>query len=123
VRRKLMSSEEKLQVLQDLHGRQLGAVVFVQDYLQLQFDGSTLTITTWPVVHRDGEVVYGEPRYRDALCDCIAKVVEVADVVERDRLRIVFGDGSKLIISLKDADRVDPEAVRLNQEDGQWSVW
>jgi hypothetical protein len=116
-------SEGKREVLQDLQGRQLGAVVFVQDYLQLQFDGSTLTITTWPVVHRDGEAAYGEPGYRDALCGCIAKVVEVADVVERDRFRIVFDDGSKLIISLKDADRVDPEAVRLNQEDGQWSVW
>lgn len=118
-----MSFEGTLQVLQDLHGRQLGAVVFVQDYLQLQFDGTLLTLTTWPVVHREKEFKYGDARYRDVLCDCIARVVEIADVIARDRLRIVFRDGSKLVISLKDADRVDPEAVRIDQQDGQWSVW
>lgn len=114
---------QSVRVLQDLLGRQLSAVVFVQDYLQLQFDGSLLTVTTWPLVRRDGEFAHGEPGYRDALCGCIAQVVDVADVVEADRFRIVFRDGSRLIISLKDADRVDPEAVRLDQEDGHWSVW
>lgn len=118
-----MSFGENLQVLQDLHERQLGAVVFVQDYLQLQFDGTTLTMTTWPVVYREEGFKYGDPRYRDMLCDCIAKVVKVADVIARDRLRIVFRDGSTLVTSLKDADRVDPEAVRIDQQDGQWSVW
>jgi hypothetical protein len=119
-----MSSEKDAFLLTDLLGRQLGAVVFVQDYLQLQFDGSTLTMTTWPVVHcADGEFKYGDPRYRDMLCECIAKVVEAADVRAGDRLLIIFGDRSKLLTSLRDADRVDPEAVRFDQEDGQWWVW
>ena len=118
-----MSSETNAVTLADLNGRQLGAVVFVQDYLQLQFDGSTLTMTTWPVVHGACEMNYGDAGYRDALCDCIAKVVELADVIAGDRLCIVFGDGSRLVTSLKDVDRVDPEAVRLDQEDGHWSVW
>jgi hypothetical protein len=118
-----MCSDSKVIALKDLHDRQLGAVVFVQDYLQLQFDGTTLTVTTWPIVYSDGEFKYGDARYRDALCDCIAQVVRVADVIAGDRLQIVFGDGSKLMISLKDADRVDPEAVRIEQEDGRWSAW
>jgi hypothetical protein len=118
-----MASGENSRVLEDLHGRQLSAVVFVQDYLQLQFDGTTLTMMTWPVVHDEGEFRYGDGRYRDALCDCIAKEVEVADVIARDRLRIVFRDGSQLLTSLKDADRDDVEAVRIDQQDGHWSVW
>ena len=116
--RRGLPTVEKFEVLQDLRGRQLGAVVFVQDYLQLQFDGTTLTMTTWPVVQREGEFKYGDARYRDALCGCIAKVVEVADVITRDRLRIVFRDGSKLVTSLKDADRVEREAVRIDEQDG-----
>jgi hypothetical protein len=118
-----MSSESNVIALTDLQGRQLGAVVFVHDYLQLQFDGTTLTMTTWPIVHQTREYKFGDAQYRDALCDCIGRVVEIADVVAHIRLRIVFSDGSRLVTSLTDADRVDPEAVRVDQQDGRWSVW
>lgn len=110
--------------LDGLIGRVLSAVVFVQDYLQLQFDGSTLTLTTWPVVETEqGEFKYGEPRYRDVLCGCIAKNVDVADVIPGDRLVIGLSDRVQLAISLRSDDRVDPEAARLDQEDGHWWVW
>jgi hypothetical protein len=35
----------------------------------------------------------------------------------------LFADGSSIRVSLTDTDRVDPEAVRLQLENGQWWMW
>lgn len=43
-------------------------VEFVQDYVQLRFDGPTLTAFVWPVVSFSGKAVhFGESRYRDGI--------------------------------------------------------
>jgi hypothetical protein len=39
------SNHQEVQTLSRIVGEQLSAVVFVQDYLQLQFDGPTLTLS------------------------------------------------------------------------------
>jgi hypothetical protein len=67
-------SEEKS--LQMLIGEQLSTVTFVQDYLQLHFDGPRLTVFSHPVI-RSGEQTFsdGKPGFRDALCNNIAKKV------------------------------------------------
>jgi hypothetical protein len=60
-------TEEKS--LQMLIGEQLSAVTFVQDYLQLQFDGPRLTVFSHPVVMLgDKTFHWGKPGFRDALC-------------------------------------------------------
>src|SRR5262245_20061712 len=95
-----------------LIGEQLSAVIFVQDYLQLAFDGpviniynpltvetSTITIKTW------------EDQLRNVLCGQITKRVADVVVIPRDQYRIVFTDGSVIRISLRDDDYTTPEAL------------
>jgi hypothetical protein len=49
-------------------GQELTAVEFVQDYLQLRFDGPLLTLFVWPDVFREeGSYAYGEPEFRNVL--------------------------------------------------------
>src|ERR1044071_6496619 len=105
----------------DMHGRQLSAVVFVHDYLQLQFDGTTVTQTRWPVVHIKGkEFRHGTAGYRDALCEMIQKVVDTVDVDAARRVKISFDDGSTLTTPLAGADGDEPETIRIDQQDGKW---
>ncbi|MGA2451664.1 MAG: hypothetical protein ABTD50_23660 [Polyangiaceae bacterium] len=119
-----MSIERDVVTLDGLLRRQLSAVVFVQDYLQLQFDGPLLTLTNWPVVQcAEGEFRYGDTRYRDALCGRIAKTVASAQVRLNDELRLVFVDSSKLLVSLRPEDRGDPEVVRYDENAKHWAVW
>ncbi len=60
-------------------GQELIAVEFVQDYLQLRFDGPLFTLHAWPhVLLSDFSVAYGEPEYRNALCAQIGQTVSEA---------------------------------------------
>jgi len=64
-----------------IEGEQLSAVTFVQDYVQLHFDGPTLTTITRPtVVAGDASFDYGAAGYRDRLCALIGHVVKQASV-------------------------------------------
>lgn len=92
-------------------GEQLSSVEFVQDYVQLHFDGPTLTLFVWPtVLSGDCHVHFGEPGYRDTLCDRIAHKVAKVAFVEDEYIRIDFDDRWSIVASLKPEDRVVPEA-------------
>ena len=66
----------KTSPLEKLKGRNLSAVTFVQDYLQLQFDGPFLNIFVWPRITVSGKSLsFGMQGYRDELCGQIAKTV------------------------------------------------
>jgi hypothetical protein len=109
--------------LQVIVGEQLSAVTFVQDYVQLHFDGPCLTAFA-PLVVRLGETTWhwGEPGFRDALCDRIAQKVTVAQVVSGAGVSIGFEDGSIIHISLQNADEVCGEAVKFDASDTAWWV-
>jgi len=115
-------TEEKS--LQMLIGGQLSAVTFVQDYLQLHFDGPRLTVFSHPVVMRgDKTFHWGQPGFRDALCNNIAKKVTVAQVTYGESIVIGFADGSTIKISLKDEDSPGGEAVNFDAGgNGWWSL-
>ncbi|MDE3106198.1 MAG: hypothetical protein KGK08_13595 [Acidobacteriota bacterium] len=99
---------------EDLEGLPLTAVAFVQDYLQLQFDGPVLTLYAWPEAFRDeGSYAYGEPEYRNVLCELIGNDVEAATLVEDEALEIRFVNGSSLRVSLREEERTGPEAGSL----------
>jgi hypothetical protein len=118
-----MNQAEK-SILEELKGCELSAVVFVRDYLQLQFDGPYLTIFVWPRVKRQGTVFErGTLRYRDALCEQIGKAI--GGVVEESdrRLSLFFTDGSIVEISLLPEDRRGPEAVLFRGGKGRSVVW
>jgi hypothetical protein len=108
-----------------IRDEQLSAVTFVQDYVQLSFDGPTLTCITRPVViAADKRFDFGAAGYRDQLCELIGCRVQAGTVVPGERLQVDFADGRSLLVSLK------PEAYRAAEavlfSDGateQWAAW
>jgi hypothetical protein len=67
---------EPNKLLSRLVGCNLATVVFLRWYLQLTFDGPILTCEVWPTVDLgDGEIHYGKPGYRDALCSLLGETV------------------------------------------------
>jgi hypothetical protein len=98
--------------LQCIVGEQLSSVTFVQDYLQLHFDGPGLNAYT-PIVIRQADIEIGsaDTEFRNAICRQIAKKVVAVNVIDENALVIEFADQSSISISLKDSDYVGPEAV------------
>jgi hypothetical protein len=92
-------------------GDELKAVEFVEDFLQLRFDGPLLTLYAWPhVLLADFSVAYGEPEYRNALCAQIGEKVVQASLEEGDALTIEFESGTVFGLSLREEDLDGPEA-------------
>jgi hypothetical protein len=57
------------QRLAKIVGEPLSAVTFVRDYVQLHFDGPTISAFTLPTVTVRGKTIaFADPGYRDALC-------------------------------------------------------
>ena len=110
--------------LPGLPGAELSAVVFVRDYIQLQFDGPLLTAITLPTVVL-GSVVWrsGEAGYRDPLCAQIGKTVRTAVATEAKAIEIVFADDSSIRISLNKADYCAAEAAVFRQNPDDLWVW
>jgi hypothetical protein len=112
------------QPLSVLIGRQLSSVEFVQDYLQLRFDGPCLTAVTHPRV-RVGQLSleWGKAGYRDQVCDRIGKVVTGAVISEGQEVCLEFDDGAYIIISLSPDDYRAAEAVTFDNGDQGFWVW
>ncbi|WP_263367623.1 hypothetical protein [Edaphobacter bradus] len=92
-------------------GEELTAVEFVQDYLQLRFDGPLLTLYAWPaVLLSDYSVAFGEPEYRNSLCAQIGETVEEAELDEGNALTVKLENGTVLALSLREEDLDGPEA-------------
>ncbi|MBI3649415.1 MAG: hypothetical protein HY231_00010 [Acidobacteria bacterium] len=103
-------------------GEKLSAVTFVQDYVQLHFDGPTLTLLNWPVVEvGESHVQFGMEGYRDKLCEQIGKQVLTASVAEEQEVRIEFTDRSFLFIALEPDDCRTAETVIFNNGNG--GIW
>ncbi len=80
---------------------QLSSVEFVQDYLQLHFDGNTLICYTWPRVLVDAKD-YGidDEGYRDAICRIITHKLLRVSYIEKQNLSMCFDDKSEINLSL-----------------------
>ena len=64
-----MSEHTHEALFEQLRGEQLSAVTFVQDYLQLWFDGPGINVTNPLTVHAGRlSVTSWQPGFRDALC-------------------------------------------------------
>ena len=115
-------------VLQDigvvgLVGEFLSSVVFVMDYIQLDFNGSSITSYSWPVIDRENKkFTLADPGYRDMLCRLIgASVSEVTLATEE--LIVRFASGISLTISLRPEDVSGPEVASFISETGLLWVW
>lgn len=109
--------------LEAIVGNQLSSIEFVQDYIQLRFDGPTLTAVTHPQV-RIGHAGYrwGDVGYRDMLCARIGQIVQTTWASDME-LGVRFADGSCVTISLRpDDDRMAEAAIFTNGLHETW-VW
>jgi len=107
--------------ISQLKGRVLSSVEFVQDYVQLRFDGPCLTAYTHPVVDLGTDrFVWGASGYRDRLCERIGSTVVEAWANEAE-VSVGFESGVVVSVSLRDEDYIGPEAIQFTSEDG--SVW
>lgn len=110
--------------IQTLIGAQLTSVEFVQDYVQLRFDGPVLTVNApFQILVQDRAYEKGSTGYRDALCERIGCHVQRAFTIPEQQLAIEFDGNSKLAISLKSEDQISPEAAILTQGATQICVW
>jgi hypothetical protein len=110
--------------LERLKGRNLSAVSFVHDYLQLQFDGPFLNIFVWPRITVSAKSVsFGMNEYRDQLCSQIGKIVGGATVEADVSLRLYFTDGTIVEVSLRPESRKGPESVVFQDGHGGFGVW
>ncbi len=105
--------------LEAIIGQELSAVEFVQDYVQLRFDGPLVSFFEWPDVFREeGSYAFGEPEYRNILCAVIGESVAAASVEEGEAIEIEFENGVTVRASLRPEDITGPEGGSISYADG-----
>jgi hypothetical protein len=105
-------------VLAKLLHQQLSAVTFVQDYVQLSFDGLRLTLNVWPIINASRS--FGDSGYRDELCSLIGRtVVQVRE--EPGAIDIVFDEGC-LRIDLQSESSIE-RVIFENTVTAEWAWW
>jgi hypothetical protein len=103
---------------------QLSSVVFVQDYLQLCFDGNILTCYAWPNVTIDlVNYTNDKPGYKDALCSIIRKLVLDVRFMEETEVNLYFDNATiTLNLTRNDSNKDLVEFAYFNGYDGKWFV-
>jgi hypothetical protein len=121
-----MTEANTLQPLWDqLVGEDLSGVVFVRDYLQLQFNPppQVNVYSASVVVSANGATAKsGEEPFTNLIVSLIGRVVSTVRVVDDQFFRIGFADGSSVEISLRPEDYRGPEAVDFQGREGRWAV-
>ena len=114
----------KLETFESIEGIALSAVVFVQDYLQFQFDSATVTINIFPTV-KIGETSYfsGDAEYRNQLCSLIGEVVQAVYDEDDSFLTIKMINNSQITISRELNVMNLPELVVFESQKGAIVVW
>ena len=83
-------------ILEALVEEELGSVVFVMDYVQLDFSAARFSAYVWPTVTiGDATLHFGDRGYRDALCAFITHEVLSTEESPDVGLVIRFGLGSR----------------------------
>lgn len=105
--------------------RKLVSVEFILDYIQLHFDEATITAITWPTIQTKGtNYESSNIEYRNILCDLIGQKLTQVQVIEKDKVLLIFGETASLEISLKPIDYIGAEAVLFRtHSDNQLWVW
>jgi hypothetical protein len=111
----------------ELVGSTFYAVAFIWDYLQLQFDGPRplehhhLQLEMHPRIRVGGGwLTWGEPGYRDALCDQFGSVVRRAETeTEGEQIIIELDNDTLIAVSLRLEEFDTPEAADYTHSLGQ----
>jgi hypothetical protein len=98
---------------------ELSSVVFVEDYLQLDFGDARFTAYAWPTVTIGGaSLQFGDPGYRDALCAFITHQVTATEESPEAGLVIRFALG-EIVTNPEPTDLGGPEIAQLHVYDPQ----
>lgn len=102
--------------------KHLSAVVFVQDYIQLQFDGNIMTILNFPTVKlENNHFEFGDVEYRNKICEQINK--RITDIcVEEGSVDLHFNDHSIVGVLLDYEKSATPEIIIFQNENGV-QIW
>ena len=104
-----------MEIFDELYGNQLSSVEFVQDYLQLRFDGPCINVyNPLTVKTARSEIKSWDNGFRDLLCGQITKIVKIVNFESERELRLQFLDDSLIIISLRPEDYTSPEAIYVH---------
>ncbi|MEZ0260933.1 MAG: hypothetical protein ACAH80_07975 [Alphaproteobacteria bacterium] len=109
-----MHDETTSQPLKMIVGKDLEAVTFVMDYVQLQFQELIFTALAWPTIS-DGSknMTIVQLGYRDKLCEQITQsVVAVRD--DPKSITITLKNGVSLIVPLDADEPRGPEMAHLS---------
>ena len=108
-----------------LENRELSAVTFVRDYIQLHFDGPVLNAYVWPKLSNAlGVFERHTPGYRDVLCGQIGRLVVAAVSDRTAAISLHFDNETIVAISLREEDRVGSEAAMFQDGTGKlWNTW
>ncbi|MBL0019942.1 MAG: hypothetical protein IPP17_26825 [Bacteroidetes bacterium] len=107
-----MNEENVSKFWDELVGRQLSSVEFVQDYLQLRFDGPSINVTNpLTVKENETEITSWNAGFRDLLCSQITKIVQYVTFEPEKALTIRFIDNSQIAVSVRPEDYSSPEAI------------
>jgi hypothetical protein len=108
-----------------LKGEKLSSVIFVMDYLQLDFNGNRLTLNLWPIVSvNNSSYKYGDQFYRDQLCSFITKKVS-DDILKIDEVLILkFNDQNsiKMLLHPTNPEICTPEILDFRDTAGNLYV-
>lgn len=114
-------------LLEALVEEELGSVVFVMDYVQLDFSAARFSAYVWPTVTiGDATLHFGDRGYRDALCAFITHEVVSTDESPEVGLVIRFGL-VEIVTNPLPADLGGPEIAQLQVHqdsfrDEAWAV-
>jgi hypothetical protein len=112
-------------LLLSLIGQELASVVFVRDYLQLEFDGPRLSVFAWPLIVEGPQTQsINDLGYRNSLCSLIGHPVQAVTEDTRTGLAIHFEHGT-VVINPEPSDLEGPEIALFYTDAGTtgWMVW
>jgi hypothetical protein len=101
---------------QEIVGKRLSAVVFVMDYVQLQFDPPPTVTALTPITITSATgpaVTSGDDSFRNRLCGRIGKTVANVTIAG-EAFRIVFEDLIAIEISMRAEDCPGAESIIVN---------
>lgn len=107
------------EVLGKVVGTPLSSVVFVEDYIQLEWRDSFLSAYTMPSIAASGETFREDnPEYRSMMYRLEGRALEKVEVIHNEAVNLNFTGGTLLSISLRDDDYVAPEALIYQERNG-----
>jgi hypothetical protein len=119
-----MSTVDKIR--KQLVANDLSGVVFVRDYLQLQFNPPPgfNVYSRCEVVTEGRRAAFGDPDFANMIIACVNKtVVDVQDDRDLHQFVISLAGDSEIVLHYADGAFAGPEAFEFHGANNLWDVW